>query len=734
MYKEYKLKQKNTQKRGRVKPDFELLPQDQVAPSVVSQPVRNFIQYTHLNQAGEPLSIKTVDTNIIRVLKNTTIGFSAVVEDPSNTLDPYDTTNLKFVWKVNDSEIYDLSSLNGGKGTSQVYLDGEFVTPAINGEYFLEVSNKFGTTASEKFTIEVIDQELNPLLNKNLIKNSTGNKGVEDWDLADDIIVKQMEDSKGWTQNFASIVNAASVQVQREARDNPSIVSYDPRLKYERPFIYCRSNNYINMNEAWNEVTFKDNMNRLDSWGYREYAPQITDNEKPWAPFNQFFPSPYTVDEYNGNSGLVNKSSLINDFGTLPTYFTRDKIKFVKDGGKPKSQMSQVVDVSDIADLIDGNVTGINKLNAHFFTYLGTGISKYNYVLRDINNTVVKTLNTYILDKQNWGFFLTNKQFNKYQIPAEVVRIDLEPIVSDIVDVNIDCIGVDGSVLKRETILGPREKDIFAVKERFLISTYVNKLFNAVTNFDLRKDLDVYIFGIKYFTIGAPKITTVRTGITTRTEIVSKNANTNWLKKYYPEYKGPMDDWSAQKWETGDFTLKGFDRGAAAMFGYNKNIQIPAKTRQIKVTIDFTHNSTAINDANAEPTVNWTDEDIYGEHLEGGGLYEYNFPKTAVTQTKLLVTTEQPKINSTYPTYYLPIQNVWKVQKRLLTKDIHDETKGSPVFNYTDGTPEQITDPTTVLYKTKPTLQKKFDKTTLALSQIEPQLDPNIATNDRPLK
>lgn len=720
MYKEYKLKQKSTQKRGRVKPDFELLPQDQVAPSVVSQPIRNFIQYTHLNQAGEPLSVKTVDTNIIRVLKNTTIGFSAVVEDPSNTLDPYDTTNLKFVWKVNDSEIYGLSSLNGGKGTSQVYLDGESVTPAINGEYFLEVSNKFGITASEKFTIEVINQELNPLLNKNLIKNSTGNKGLEDWELADDIVVKQMEDSKGWTQNFASIVNAASVQVQREARDNPNIVSYDSRVRYEKPFVYCRTNNYVNMNEAWNEVTFKGNMNGLYQWGYKEFAPQIIDNEKPWASFNQFFPSPYTIDEYNGNNGLLNKSSLIDDFGTLPTYFTRDKIKFVKDGGKPKSQMSQVVDISDIADLVDGNVTGINKLNAHFFTYIGTGISKYNYILRDADNRVVKTLNTYILDKQNWGFFLTNKAFNKYQIPPEVVRIDLEPVTSDIVDINIDCIGVDGSILKRETILGPREKDIFAVKERFLISTYVNKLFNYITNFD--NNIDVYVFDIKYFKLVK--------GINFETN----NPNTNWLKAHYPKYVGLTDDWSAQKWEKGEYVLKGFDKGAAAMFGYNKNIQIPAKTRQIKVAVDFIHYSTAINDANAEPIVNWTDEDIYGEHLEDGGLYEYNFPKTAVTQTKLLITTEQPKTNSTYPTYYLPIQNVWKVQKTLLTKNVHDETKGNPVFNYTDGK-SKITDAVFATIS-KPTLQQTFDSTKLSLSDTEPQLNPNtfLATNKRPLK
>ena len=734
MYKEYKLKQRNTQKRGRIKPDFELLPQDQVAPTIASQPIRNFIQYTHTNQSGNLLSVKTVDTNIVRVLKNTTIGFSAIVEDPSNVLDPYDTTNLKFVWKSNDSEIYGLSSLNGGKGTSQVYLEGTFVTPAINGEYFLEVTNKYGTTISEKFTIEVIDQDSNPLLNKNLIKNSTGNKGVEDWDLADDIIVKQMENSKNWTQNFASILNGPSIQVQREARDNPKIVSYDPKVKYERPFLYCKSNNYISINEAWNEVKFKGNMSEsLDLWGYTYFAPQIIDNEKPWANFNQFFPSPHEIDDHNGNSGLVDKSSLINDFGLLPTYFTRDKIKFVKNGGKPKSQMSQIVDVSDIADIVDGNVTGINKLNAHFFTYIGTGISKYNYVLRGANNRVIKTLNTYILDKQNWGLFLTNQPFNKYQIPPEVVRIDLEPITSDIVDVNIDCIGSDGSILKRETIQGPREKDIFAVKEKFLISTYVNKLFNAVTNFDLRKDLDVYVFGIKYFTIGAPKITTVRTGITTTTVIESKNANTNWLKKYYPQYKGPIDDWSAEKWEKGEYILKGFDKGAAAMFGYNANIQVPAKTRQIKVAMEFTHNSNAVNDINAEPFVDWTSEDIYGEHLEGGGLYEYNFPKTAVTQVKLLLTTEQPKTNSTYPTYYLPIKNVWKIQKRLLSKDVHDETKGDVVFNYTDGTPTIETTDAVTATIFSPTLKIKFDPTKLSLSNIEPQLNPDTFTGERPI-
>jgi hypothetical protein len=168
------------------------------------------------------------------------------------------------------------------------------------------------------------------------------------------------------------------------------------------------------------------------------------------------------------------------------------------------------------------------------------------------------------------------------------------------------------------------------------------------------------------------------------------------------------------------------------MFGYNKNIQIPAKTRQVKVTIDFTHNSNAINDPNAEPRVDWTDEDIYGEHLRDGGLYEYNFPKTAVTQTKLLITTEQPKVNSAYPTYYLPDKNVWKIQKELLSRDIYDETKGKPVFYYTDGTPSPDTTDVVITTISEPTLGITFDKTKLALSSIEPLLDPSIFIGERP--
>lgn len=710
MYKDYSLKQNIVQKRGRLKPDFELLPQDQVPPSIVSQPIRNFIQYTFLDKNNNPLSVQTTNTNIVRVVKNTTIGFSVIVEDPSNVLDIYNTDNLKFVWKLNDSEIYALSSLNKGNGTSQVYLDGIDTTPAINGEYCVEISNKYGTTISDKFTIQVIDPVTDPLLNKNLIKNSTGNKGVEDWDLSDDIIVRQLEQDKAFTRNFASIYSI-QVPVERKSRNDATIVGFGSKLEGETPFTFSKANSWINFDDMWNNVKFNGVRNKADDWQYLNIPPTIVNNEQHWRGYNQFFPSPYIIDSHNKND-QKDKSSLINDFGTLPTYFTRDRLKFVKKGGNPKSEMSQTIDVSSIADLIDGNVTGINKLIAHFFTYIGVGISKYNYTLFDSSNTPITTLDTYILNKTNWCKFIANQPFEKYTIPSTVKRIDLQPITNDVIDIQIDCLTDGGNIVKSEVVQGPREKDIFSIKEKFLLSTYVNKLFNYVTNF--AGDIDVYIFGKKYFAI---------------TKNPTLNQNTTWIKSYYPKYVGPQDDWSWDKWEKGDYNLRGFDKGATAMFGFNKDIQIPAKTRSIKVTALFTHNSRAINDLDSLATTQWSDDIIYAEYLANGGIYDYNYPRTALTQTKLVLTTNTPEINNSYSTYFLPTQNVWKFRKSQLDQNIHDETKAEVIYYSTDGTPE----PAKVFIQTVENIPTNINTNTVTTIVGVPDTQPpssNLAQKD----
>jgi hypothetical protein len=137
-----------------------------------------------------------------------------------------------------------------------------------------------------------------------------------------------------------------------------------------------------------NDGTFTDINAKSSAEGILDYQdryysqgqiPQIVPNED-YNTTNDvagFFPGIAWLDAYNKNTNenIVSLQSELTD--TTPTYFTRDKIKFKNAGGKAQTSLSQTIDLSDIADMIDGNAYGITHATSQFFAYVGAGITNY---------------------------------------------------------------------------------------------------------------------------------------------------------------------------------------------------------------------------------------------------------------------------------------------------------------------------------------------------------------------
>ncbi len=505
----YNIDLTKSSKKGRVKPDFILLPQQRRAPIIKSQPIRNFIQYTHLDKQGNPLQVQPID-NTVTLIKGTTFSFSAIVEDPSNTFDPYSSTNLRFVWKQNDSEIYALSLLNDGKGSSALYLEGSSVTPEVNGVYTLEITNEYGTTISEPFNLEVIDTLEHPLLYRNLIQNDNGSRGLENWTISGDIIVQQMAASLIESQNFASIWNGA-------AQSRADGTTLDP-FQNEIPFVFGNSSNWVNFDELFSNVQRGNaNFAKEREFWYTKVTPNLINNERPGQNYGAFFPSPLHIDVANNNQ--TKSGNLLESLGLTDTYFTRNKILFGKDGGSRQAAMSQVVDLSAASTVVDGNVPGISRLVAQLFAYVGIGISKYEYKITYADGTTTSVPTTYLLDslqldnvlnvggnpttgiRRDLQETLIGDSLRTFRLTVKQIRsVDIQPIAQDKLNMVVDCLDANNAVIESTIINGPDETDIFAVKEKFYISEMFSSLFLLALDLNKQEtNIPFFIFGKQYF-------------------------------------------------------------------------------------------------------------------------------------------------------------------------------------------------------------------------------------------
>lgn len=716
----YNIKPTISTQKGSVKKNFVLLPENKVAPLIAVQPANGLEQTTYIGIDNKLKPLIAVNGKA-SILKNTNISIKVKTTDPSNIVDSTSSTNLKFVWTFNGSELTQYNQLNNGKGVNQITLKD--TTPLHNGEYQVQVSNNYGAVLSEPLTLEVIDIANNEFFHNNLIQNSIGNAGLSNWTVDQDITVSQFDSSYEGVLGFASILNGGKVDPIWDI--NANFDKPKPRFLGELPFKFSTTPNKTNFNKVWSEINLGVKSFTFDSM--RNYPANIIGNEAPNKQYSQFFPSPYAIDAYNKND--KGKRGLVVDLRKTPTYFTRNKMQF---NTSQTSTLTQTIDLSNISNTVDGNTPGVDKIIAQFFCYLGAGVSRYLYELLNEKGEVVKVLNTYIVSPIMWGRFLANDPgFVKTDIPDNVVRINLVPVLEDTSTVQVKCLDSNGNVLNNTTIESPTLEDIWAVKEKMFISSYINKLFNLTTNFNNR--IPVYINNKKYFNIeldGGDRTVT--------------NENRKWLKSYYPKYRqilqGPNRKYTLETWEDGNFTMKGFDKGAAALFGYNKTFQIPIKTRSVQVVVSFTNTTQARYDQNPKSYVSgyrWIYEDLYATHLAGKGIYQYNHPKTAATLFKLVLDInglENRNVGTyNYPTYFIPEKNVWYDSKRALQENTMDETLGYTTYMSFDGPYNVTVDESDVVSTTNALNFDNLESGTIQSGITVSQVPPNTTSQGTPI-
>jgi hypothetical protein len=433
---------------------FELLPTQLLLPNVVIQPIDGFSQNTWIvtaeSEIGDvvPLALNPVN-NTISMLPGTEFSLAiGLSTDDVQTLNryPYDiVANLSasFKWKKDDGYLFKYNAQNNGRGTQTLNISSQDCTIDVSGVYVCEITNGYGTVETEPVTINVLNTDTHPLLYKNLILDGDGNLDgwTADFDVKTTTFIGDIYKSK----NFGSYRLLDDYMVLPSLDENNAPIN---ETEIDPPNFYFCIANGSNLfpsilkdkgitNIAAGSISLSNLSDAIDS----DYLtagpllPQIIPNEDynyntANSQYAGFYPGPYAIDNYNQNQNLI---GLVGEFNTGPNlYFTRDKIKFEKFGGTSVVKMSQTIDVSEAADLIDGNVYGVTGLQGQFFAYVGAGITGYDVSYIDRKNQT-NTLTGYGVTPEQLAAYLFN-----YSEFASPTYNNLADLYLNTVDARID--------------------------------------------------------------------------------------------------------------------------------------------------------------------------------------------------------------------------------------------------------------------------------------------------------
>jgi len=669
--------------------DFSLMPVVREAPFIVSQPIKNFSQYTWIEgiQNATPTyqSIK-ISATTVSVLEGTAFSFGLRTIDPSNVNDSNSTENLSYRWKKDDSQIFELNRLNNGVGTEAVLIDSGSSKIGLSGRYTCEVSNKYGTIESDPIDINIIDPLKHPKIYKNLLLNGDGEGGLDGWQGSPDIKIIPFLNNIYQGRNFGSFRLGSVITLPPDFDiTGPNFVNESLITPIDQPpefYFSLGGHSSLFFPYYWrrreSDPSFKNInvksysslvLNPTERWISEGLTPSIVLNEDfNKTEFAGFFPGIGWLDNYNKNNNK-NIVSLYSEFKNyMPTYFGRDRIKFAKFGGKANASIAQTIDLTEASDFVDGLVYGVKYSTSQFFAYVGAGIT--NYEIKITTAEGIKTFNYGIADSEIWYdriFERTNVAFpevrannlgfQKYT-PLPGTPIEINPIVNDKTTITLDYIDESGKVLKTEVINGPDESDVWAIKEKVFFPLTLLPIFLFVQS----SNNPITVFGQQYTTTTAllPLFDKTNDLFSLSTPVPNTLKDTNakfLLNKYDFKQQGatnfaPYGSMEEYKYRAVE------DHGAAAMFGVGKNIIIPFKTRTVNITVNFNHNSEIINDMNPE-IKGWTSQDIYNEELgQNTGVSaryaEYGAPRCGITKMKFLIAPNDIKLSDKYVTYQIP--------------------------------------------------------------------------------
>jgi hypothetical protein len=487
--------------------EFFLLPELSTPPIITSQPSNNLLQYTWV-ESVEPDSSKIVyqpatqRDNKYTAVQGTEVSFILYAMDPSNVTNFNSDEHLKYVWKKDEAPITGLNAANNGKGINGLFLNQQGSTVDATGRYTCEISNQYGTVASEPLDLEIINPLDHPKLYKNLIINSSADGGVSEWQADSDILTKTFGDDIWITGNYASLppfyyYDFPNDQVKnipidfRFSQGNHSSLFYGLWYEWKQ-----KDDNILNLDVQSNP---NDYLEGWQTWYLAGFPAQIVDNEDV-SDFAGFFPGLKWMDKYNKNEGSKLIGLHKESDRQILNYFTRDRIKFKKFGGNSISRLSQTVDLSEAADLIDGIVSGVQSITAEFFAYVGAGITRYQIKAVPSGSTDISgsIYNWYSLDSQDYFDRITANKDTRIKLEPNT-PIEIIPIVDDQTQVDLIFKKENGIVLDQHTILGPNEVDVFAIKEKVYLPISLYSVFDMF----IVNNNPIKIFGQTYTTTEA---------------------------------------------------------------------------------------------------------------------------------------------------------------------------------------------------------------------------------------
>lgn len=742
--------------------EFKLYPKVRKPPEFISKPIENFTQNTWLSEFTNfsNYKLKRIKTtnNTIGMVEGTSFEIPVYVRDPSNVPNPYSDTNITYVWKKDGAALYEFNATNNLKGTHTITISSESCTRDISGTYELEATNRYGTTVSEPIVIDVINKNYHPFLYKNLVVNGCGELGADGWTLDADIIVK----------NF-SLYNRNQYSIPYELYKAGGAST--PTEEFEFSFYQNETSLSKWFNWTKDPNTFTGSLGDYKKWIIRRYHPCLVATDgltlTNTGPQDSFFPSWNYVDTYNKNSNLFKLNDII---ATNKTYISRDKIRFLSLGGKAKTLAYQDVDISDISGMVDGEVYGIDRLVAHFFAYVGIGISNYEIEYIDEytgqpvkDNTIPTTLFDYKMGIFNEKPTLIPEYNDVNNIPRLVTdydevrrdeysakikkstKVKIKPVAYDKTTIRLDFINANDNIISSENIQGPTEKDIWAVKEKFFIPYYLGNLYGWHTN---ATNQVFEFYSQSYTTVDAIR------GVDSQ----FKDINTDWIKRYhYPllpaedlakpesdlieittlsQYQEPdifdniIQEYGFKKsfvqehgrtklpysYTDGAVDSK-FDRGASAFFAVQRDVVVPRGTRTIRVNILFSHESEVLYDNNPR-LKNWNNQTLYYDFFTRGQssekLVEYGNPRCGVTATHLSLHPNNVEVSENYNTYKLELSgSVWSKELERLNN-----------YNEYNSLASTTTDPSNLTYK--------YSRSTIPIPTTDNTFDKPLSVNDIP--
>jgi len=476
--------------------DFFLMPENPEPPVIVSDLDRNIRQKTWIREfiEGQPSYFEVQPIfEVYTIVAGTELEMFIIAEDPSlvdaNSIG--DDNRLQYVWKKDGSPIVPINALQNGKGIPGLSIPASDVDSNVAGIYTCEVSNAYGTTTSARVRIQIVEPKKHPMMFRNILKNGSS---TQNWVTDVDVITRSFLGSEPLTRNYGSLPRFSYYDV-----DADRVVGGLPE-----EFRFCQgghSSLLYNLLRSWYKkdkqlynTTVNSNPDRdlegWEAWLLRAFPSQIVPNEdlENWK-YAGFFPGLKWIDSYNKNKKVIGLANEVES--QVLTYITRDKIKFKKDGGKEVSTANQVVDLTDMSSIIDGQVTGVPQIAGQFFAYVGAGITGYK--IKAQTESGEQLFNWYVLDPEDFFERLKSSKDNRISLIEDSI-IEIIPLMEDITEISISTRNNNNVELSRIDLEGPSVSDVFAIKEKSQLPLTWYPIFEMFVT----SNNEIQIFGQKY--------------------------------------------------------------------------------------------------------------------------------------------------------------------------------------------------------------------------------------------